>query len=104
MVSYSFCSSPAPRCTRSEFVAQPCLCCLDLRRVEVFDLGHRERLADLGHPLLPSLLTDQCDLVDFRAVGGGELDIVPQCAQIPAVKVMKLRENIDLSVFRDFSV
>src|SRR6516164_6894106 len=35
-----------------------------LRGIEVTDLGHRERLANLGHPFLPFAVADQSYLVD----------------------------------------
>jgi hypothetical protein len=40
--------------------------------------GHRERLAHLGHPLLPLLVADQGDALDRGAVHGDELRVVPQ--------------------------
>jgi len=48
-----------------------------LGRIKVLNLGHGERLADLGHPLLPAAVADQRDALDFGAMNGRELDVVP---------------------------
>jgi hypothetical protein len=66
---------------------------VELRRVEILDLGHRERLADFGHPLFPFLLAHQRDAIDLRAVRGRELDVIPQGFQVPTLKIVKLGQQ-----------
>src|SRR5262249_36819701 len=61
--------------------------------VEISDLGLRERLAHLSHPRLPFPVADQGDALDAVAVGGGELDVVPQGVQVPAVELMELSQE-----------
>src|SRR5262249_29536539 len=81
--------------------SQPLSRRFDFARVEVADLGHRERLAHLGHPSLPRLLADQRDAVDLGAVGGRKLDVVPQCVQVPALEIVELGQDPDLAVLRN---
>src|SRR5262249_34767762 len=70
---------------------------LDIRRVEIPNLRHGERLTHRGHPLLPRRLADQRDGLDLRAVRRGELDVVPQRVHVPAVEVVELNEEVDLA-------
>src|SRR5579871_656326 len=74
---------------------------LHLGDIEVADLGPCERLAYLGHPLFPRLVADQGDALDVEAVLGGKRDVVPQGAQVPAVKVLELGQQPDLAFFAD---
>src|SRR5262249_39628415 len=49
----------------------------------------------------PLLVADEGDAVDLRAVGGGELDVVPQGVQVPAVEVVELGQQPDLALLGD---
>ena len=71
---------------------------VELPRVEILDLGHRERLADLGHPFSQVLSPTRAMRSILVQWVGGELDVVPEGVQVPAVKVVELREQPDLVV------
>ena len=79
-------------------LGQPVLRRFDLRGVEILDLGHRERHADFGHPFLPSLFANQGNPLDLRAMRCGELSVVPQRVQVPAVEVVELRQHANFAL------
>src|SRR5262249_54318902 len=61
-------------------------------------------LAHLGHPLLPGLVADQGNPVDLGAMGSGELDVVPQGMQVPALEIVELGQDADLAVLGDLGI
>jgi hypothetical protein len=67
--------------------------------VEIADFRKGKRLAHLGHPLFPFPVADEGDALDVGAVLGGELDVVPEGVQVPAVEVLKLGQQPALPCF-----
>ena len=65
------------------------------------NLGHGERLAHFGHPLLPGLFAHQGNAINLRAVRGGEFDVIPKSVQIPAVEVVEDRQQPHFAVLDD---
>ena len=66
---------------------------LDLTDVKILNFGHRERLADFCHPLLPLTLANHCNLFDLAAMRCREFCIVPQSVHVPTVKIMEPYEH-----------
>ena len=93
----NFFSSPPQIRAWSVRRGQPLACHFFLSRIEVFDGRHRERLADRGHPLFPSILAHHGDFIDVEAMLGRELGVFPNGTQIPAVEVMHNEQNLDLA-------
>src|SRR5262249_33982752 len=58
----------------------------------------------LGHPLLPCLIADQSNTVDFGAMGRRELYVVPEGMQVPPVEIVELRQQADFPVLGDRGV
>ena len=83
---------------------QPAAGFVELRGIEVADLGHRKGYADFGHPFLPGLFSDQRDASDLGAVGGGEFDVVPKGARVPALEVVELGQQSNLALLGDGGV
>jgi len=72
--------------------------------VKVADLSHRERLADLRHPFLPTLVTDERDAVDLVAVRRREFNVIPKRVKVPTMEIREVREEPHLAVRRDCRV
>src|SRR5439155_18756054 len=85
------CSSPLA-------FGEPALGRFDIRGVEIANLRHGERLAHGRHPLFPSLLADQGNPFDFRAMRRGELDVIPKSVHIPTVKIMEPGQDSNFSM------
>jgi hypothetical protein len=77
---------------------QPTPSGVNLGMVEIPDLGHRERLANQSHPLLPRLLSYQSNALNMATLLRGELDVVPKRVHVPAVEILKLGQQPNFAV------
>ena len=72
-----------------------------LRRIEVTNLGRRERLAKHGHAVFPRPLADEGQALDVGKVLDVELDVFPERACTPAVEIVHFAKDADLAVLLD---
>ena len=77
--------------------AQPLPGGLDVRYVEVPELGKGEWLADFRHPFLPFSLPDQRDALYVAAMLRGKFRIVPHGVQVPTMKIFELGQQSDFA-------
>jgi hypothetical protein len=76
---------------------------LDIANLEVPELGEGEWFANLCHPLLPLFIADERDPLHVGTMLGGELGVIPERLQVPAVEIFEPGQQTDFALGLDSS-